>query len=306
MTGQGQTDIFIADATDRIGGLRAILAEFDLSVLSGANVALKANFNSDDPFPASTHIDMLRGIVDSIINEGPAQLTLAERSGMGVTKAVLENRGVFTLAQDLGFSVVVLDEIERNGWQEIQTPGLHWQRGFFIANVFTRADRVIQTCCLKTHRYGGHFTMSLKNSVGLVAKRVPGLDYDFMGELHTSPHQRTMIAEINKFYSTDLVLMDATEGFATGGPDKGKLIRPGVIIGGRDRVAIDATGVALLRSFGTSHDVSEGTIFSLEQIARAAGLGVGVSSADQIRLVPLDAPSELVAEKIQAQLDNEG
>jgi hypothetical protein len=71
-------------------------------------------------------------------------------------------------------------------------------------------------------------------------------------------------------------------------------------------VAIDATGVALLRSFGTSHDVSEGTIFSLEQIARAAGLGVGVSSADQIRLVPLDAPSELVAEKIQAQLDNEG
>ena len=304
MTGQGQTDIFIADATDRIGGLHAILAEFDLSVLSGAKVALKANFNSDDPFPASTHIDMLQGIADSIMNEGPAYLTLAERSGMGETRTVLENRGVFSLAQELGFSVVVLDEIERNGWQEIQAPGLHWQRGFFIANVFTRADRVIQTCCLKTHRYGGHFTMSLKNSVGLVAKRVPGLDYDFMGELHSSPHQRTMIAEINRFYSTDLVLMDASEGFATGGPDKGKLIRPNVIIGGRDRVAIDATGVALLRSFGTSHDVSEGTIFSQEQIARASELGIGVTSADQIRLVPLDAASEPVAEKIQAQLDS--
>ncbi len=305
MTGRGQTDIFIANATDRISGLHAILAEFDLSILSGSAVALKANFNSDDPFPASTHIDMLRGIADSIMNEGPAHLTLAERSGMGETRAVLENRGVFSLAQELGFSVVVLDEIERNGWQEIQAPGLHWQRGFFIANVFARADRVIQTCCLKTHRYGGHFTMSLKNSVGLVAKRVPGLDYDFMGELHSSPYQRTMIAEINKFYSTDLVLMDATEGFATGGPDKGKLIRPNVIIGGRDRVAIDATGVALLRSFGTSHDVSVGTIFSLEQIARAAGLGIGVLSADQIRLVPLDAASEPVAERIQAQFDNE-
>ena len=207
------------------------------------------------------------------------------------------------LHKSSGFRSLVLDEIERNGWQEIQAPGLHWQRGFFIANVFARADRVIQTCCLKAHRYGGHFTMSLKNSVGLVAKRVPGLDYDFMGELHTSPHQRTMIAEINKFYSTDFVLMDATEGFATGGPDKGKRIRPGVIIGGRDRVAIDATGVALLRSFGTSHDVSEGTIFSLEQIARASELGIGISSADQIRLVPLDALSEPVAEKIQAQLD---
>jgi len=306
MTGHGQTDIFIADATDRIGGLHAILTEFDLSVLSGAAVALKANFNSDDPFPASTHIDVLRGIAGSIMDERPAHLTLAERSGMGTTRAVLENRGVFALGHELGFSVVALDEIERNGWQEIQAPGLHWQRGFFIANVFARAEHVIQTCCLKTHRYGGHFTMSLKNSVGLIAKRVPGLDYDFMSELHTSPHQRTMIAEINRFYSTDLVIMDATEGFATGGPDKGKLIRPGVIIGGRDRVAIDATGVALLRSSGTSHDASEGTIFSLEQIARAAEIGAGVSSADQIRLVPLDAPSEPVAEKIQAQFDNGG
>jgi uncharacterized protein (DUF362 family) len=222
---------------------------------------------------------------------------------MGQTRAVLENRGVFALAEELGFSVVVLNEIERNGWQEIQAAGLHWQRGFFIANIFTRADHVIQTCCLKTHRYGGHFTMSLKNSVGLIAKRVPGLNYDFMGELHSSPNQRTMIAEINKFYLTDLVLMDATEGFATGGPEKGKLIHPNVIIGGHDRVAIDAVGVALLRSSGTSHDVSEGKVFAQEQIARAAELGVGVTSADRIRLVPLDTPSETVAEKIQEQLN---
>ena len=52
------------------------------------------------------------------------------------------------------------------------------------------AGGVVQTCCLKTHRYGGHFTLSLKNSVGLVAKRVPGDAYDFMRELHNSPHQR--------------------------------------------------------------------------------------------------------------------
>jgi uncharacterized protein (DUF362 family) len=38
-----------------------------------------------------------------------------------------------------------------------------------------------------------------------------------MGELHGSPHQRLMIAEINKFYRTDLIVMDATEGFVTGG-----------------------------------------------------------------------------------------
>ena len=301
----GQADVFIADASDRFSGLNAILGEYDLSVFSGATVALKANYNSDDAFPASSHIDMVQGIAEAVLREKPARFTLAERSGMGNTRSVLEFRGVTALAKDLGFSVIVLDELDRTGWQEIQAAGLHWSRGFFIAKLFTQADRVIQTCCLKTHRYGGHFTMSLKNSVGLIAKRVPGINYDFMSELHSSPHQRKMIAEINKFYHTDIIIMDATDGFSTGGPDAGKLIHPNVIIGGHDRVAIDAAGVALLRSYGTSYDVSEGKIFGLEQIARASELGVGVSSVDGIHLVPLDTPSEEVARKIQVQLDSD-
>ncbi len=299
----GQADIFIADASDRMAGIDAVLREYDLSVFAGANVAIKANFNSDDPFPASTHIDSVRGIVEAIQDQGPGQVTLAERSGMGETRKVLGNRGVVALSRELGFSLSVLDELDRHGWTEVQAAGLHWSRGFFIASLFMQADRVVQACCLKTHRYGGHFTMSLKNSVGLVAKRVPGLNFDFMNELHGSPNQRLMIAEINKFYTTDLVVMDATEGFSTGGPELGKLIRPGVIMAGRDRVAIDAAGVALLRSYGTSHDVSEGPIFSLQQIARASQLGVGVASPDLIRLVPLDEKSEAVAGKIQEQLD---
>ena len=299
----GNAEIFIAGGLDRTTNLQRVLGEMNLPDFSGSEIALKANYNSADPAPASTHIDTLDALCTAILAEKPKKLTLAERSGMGNTRRVLEERGVIALAHGRGFSAVVLDELDRSGWREIQAPGLHWSRGFFIAGVFTRADRVVQTCCLKTHRYGGHFTMSLKNSVGLIAKRVPGLNYDFMGELHGSPYQRQMIAEINKFYRTDLVVMDATDGFATGGPDKGKLIHPNVIICGNDRVAIDAFGVALLRSYGTMHDVMEGRIFDQEQIARAAELGVGVASASAIRLVPLDKTAESVAGRIQVQLD---
>jgi uncharacterized protein (DUF362 family) len=302
----GVAEIFIAGAFDRITGVQRVLKDVDMSVFSDADIALKANYNSADPPPASTHIDTLDTLCTTLLTEKPKKLTLAERSGMGNTRSVLEKRGVVTLAHDRGFSTVILDEIDRTGWREIQAPGLHWSRGFFIAGVFARADRVVQTCCLKTHRFGGNFTMSLKNSVGLIAKRVPGVNYDFMGELHGSPHQRLMIAEINKFYRTDLVVMDATEGFATGGPDKGKLIHPEVIIAGTDRVAIDAAGVALLRSYGTMHDVMEGRIFDQEQIARAAELGVGISTAADIRLFPLDKTAESVAGRIQEQLDADG
>lgn len=299
----GKTDVFIAGASDRKEGIRRVLGEFDLSVLSGAAVALKANFNSADPFPASTDINTLDAICSAILAERPGRLTLAERSGMGRTGDVLTRMGVTALAHEKGFSLEVLDDLGRQGWQEVQAPGLHWSRGFFLASVFARADRVVQTCCLKTHRYGGHFTLSLKNSVGCIARRVPGVNYDFMGELHGSPHQRSMIAEINRFYRTDLVMMDATEGFASGGPDTGKLVRPGLILAGSDRVALDAVGVALLRMHGTVPDLADGPIFGLEQIARAAELGVGVASADEIRLVPLDSAGEAAAQKIQEHLD---
>ena len=44
---------------------------------------------------------------------------------------------------------------------------------------------------------------------------------------------------------------------------------------GTDRVAIDAVGVAILRHFGTTAEVSRGSVFEQEQIARALALGLG-------------------------------
>jgi uncharacterized protein (DUF362 family) len=75
-----------------------------------------------------------------------------------------------------------------------------------------------------------------------------------------------------------------------------------VILAGNDRVAIDAVGVAILRLFGTTPAVSQGPIFSLQQIARAAELGVGIKSPDQIELVSGDHESEEFANKITEAL----
>ena len=300
-----RTEVYIAGSKDRRAGVRSVLEAFDLTIMAGSSVAIKANYNSADPFPASTHIDTLDTVCSALLEQQPANLTLGERSGMGNTRAVLESTGVFALARERGFGVIVLDELDRSGWQEIQAAGLHWKRGLFLAQVFNRADHVVQTCCLKTHRYGGNFTLSLKNMVGSVARRVPGINYDFMNELHNSPDQRLMIAEINRFCKSDVIVLDATDGFASGGPDIGKLIHPGIVIAGNDRVAIDVTGIALLRSFGTVPAVMNGQIFEQEQIARAAQLGIGISSAGDIRLVPLDDTAAAVAEKIQVQLDRE-
>ena len=143
------------------------------------------------------------------------------------------------MADELGFKVLVLDELEATGWIQVQPSSSHWSRGFLFARPFLEADIIVQTCCLKTHRYGGHFTMSLKNSVGMVAKY--GEDgYNYMGELHGSSNQRKMIAEINTAYNPGLVLVDAVEAFVTGGPDTGKRVQSEVVLAGTDRIALDA------------------------------------------------------------------
>ncbi len=298
-----RSQVLLADASDRVKGVQKLLEEFDLH--TEGTIALKANYNSDDPFPATTHLEILMALVEHMKKDSRS-LILAERSGMGNTSRVLRNRGVLDLSRKLGFRLLDLDSLGPEGWYDVHAEGLHWRKGFKIARVFKDADKVVQTCCLKTHRFGGHFTMSLKNSVGLVAARSKGTNYDYMGELHSSHFQRLMIAEINKFYKTNLVLMDATQGFSKGGPERGVLIEPNLILASTDRVAIDAVGVALLRLCGTTPEVMKGRIFEQEQIAHAASLGIGVDSAKKVELVPHDEHSQKAADSIRKVLEEQG
>jgi uncharacterized protein (DUF362 family) len=269
----------------------------------GKKIALKANYNSADEFPASTHIDTLTEMVRWLKKDAKvAKLVLAERSGMGDTREVLKNRGVFSLAADFGFDVVVLDELVKQAWVKNQPDGSHWKRGFLFPKTFLDADRIIQTCCLKTHQFGGYFTMSLKNSVGMVAKVDPTDNYPYMGELHSSKNQRLMIAEINTAYKPDFIIMDGIKAFTTGGPHEGTTVEPGILVGGEDRIAVDAVGVAVLRKYGTTPEVSKGKIMDLEQLARASELEIGTCSADEIDVVPVDEGSEEAAEEIGKRL----
>lgn len=280
--------------------------QFNLDEFSGDKVALKANFNSADPFPASTHIDTLHAIVKKLNKANIAGLTLAERSGMGETRSVLEKCGVFELSDKLGFEVSVLDEEDKSEWVKIERDETHWIKGFYIPKLFLESDRVIQTCCLKTHRFGGHFTLSLKNSVGIVAKRLPRSLYNYMAELHVSPYQRHMIAEINKYYGVDFVIMDAVKAFITKGPEQGEVVKPDLILASSDRVAIDAVGVAILRNYGVKTSISKGPIFKMDQIKRAAELGIGVKSADEIEIIPLNDEGNEDASNIKKILESQG
>ena len=297
------TQVAFVRTDDRADGVNRAIDLLDLASLAGMDLFVKPNFNSADVAPGSTHEDTLVALVRRLKAEGASRLTVGDRSGMGYTRGVMEQKGIFEMGKELGFGAMAFDELDETDWEMTDAPGSHWNRGFAVARPILHADGVVQTCCLKTHQYGGHFTMSLKNSVGLVAKQVPGEGYNYMTELHSSRHQREMIAEINAAYSPALIVVDGVEAFVSSGPATGQLVESNVVLAGSDRVAVDAVGVAILRYFGTTKAVSEGPIFGQAQIARAVELDLGVGNPSEIELVTDDQESAAFASTIRDILD---
>jgi len=292
--------------TDRAEGVRRALDLLGINPVEGRSVFLKPNFNSADPAPGSTHNDTLRAVVERLWEMGAQHITLGDRSGMGDTRAVMETKGVFDLASELGFETVVFDELDAEAWVPAAAAGGHWKRGFLLARPCLEADAVVQTCNLKTHRFGGHFTLSLKNSVGLAAKVVPGEGYNYMTELHNAAAQRTMIAEINAAYTPALIVLDGVEAFTSGGPEAGNKVDAGVVLAGADRIAVDAVGVAILRSLGTTANVRRGPIFDQEQIARAVELGLGAGRPEAVTILTEDAAGQRYADDLSTILEGPG
>lgn len=297
----GRAKIALVRTRDRAAGVRHAIELLGLNPIRGNRVLLKPNLNSADTAPGSTHPDVLRTLVTDLYDMGAQTITLADRSGMGNTRSVMQQTGVIDLSQELGFTAIVLDDLAEKDWVIRQSKDFHWSRGYAVPKLLLDADCVVQTCNLKTHRYGGHFTLSLKNSVGLAAKTVNG-GYNYMQELHNSAHQRHMIAEINAAYTPSLIIMDGVEAFVNGGPDRGKKVDSEVVLAGSDRIALDAMGVAILRMFGTTPEVSSGRIFEQEQIARAVELGLGIDSPDKIDFITDDTASQAYAEDIRNTL----
>jgi len=295
-TNKMSTTVSLVRTQNRLEGVPKAIALLKSNPVRGKAVVLKPNFNTADPAPGSTHSDTLRALVLTLQQMGATRITLAERCGpYAPTQQVMKDKGIFELARELGFDIVNLEEIETDGWVHLHPKDSHWKDGFLFPRIYLDAECIVQTCCLKSHAYGGHFTLSLKNSVGMVA----GKGYPYMQELHSSPHIRQMIAEINTAYSPDLVVLDGVDAFVKGGPDQGTRAQANVLLAGNDRVAIDAVGVVILRLLGTTSQVSQGGIFGQDQIARAAELGLGIQSPDQIQLVTGDPESEAFATQIK-------
>ncbi len=287
-----KTKVSLLRTSDRESGIKRAIGLLGINPVKGKDVLLKPNFNTADPFPGSTHNDTLTHLILHLKSMGAKSITIGERSGPPDTRGVLKEKGIYDICNKLGVGLINFEELPPDGWVRIKPEKSHWRNGFDVAKPVLDSKCVVTTCCLKTHGFGGVFTMSLKLSVGVTHKRN-------MTELHTSFFSiRKMIAEINQAYTPSLIVLDGIEAFVDGGPGKGTRKRANVILTGTDRIAIDAVGLSILKELGSNKNIMERKIFGQEQIARAVELGLGIAGPGEIEIITDDADSRKYAEKL--------
>jgi len=284
---------------NRNTGVGLCIDALGINPVINKNVLIKPNFNTADPAPGSTHNDTLVSLIKKVWDMGARSIRIGERS-YPLTAQVMDQKGIRPLLKDLDVDVVDFDTLDKKDWIKIDPVDTHWRDGFRVARPVLEAECLISTGCLKTHQFGGVFTLSLKLHVGVVPTTRHGFDY--MTELHTSSHQNKLIAEINQPFQPDLVLIDGIDAFVDGGPATGKHVQGNLLLASTDRVAMDAAGVAALKTLGSNRAIMQTRIFDHEQIARAAEIGIGVTSVEQIELVPVTKESRPIRDKVLAQL----
>ena len=291
--------VALVKTDNRKNGVKTSLKALNINPAKGKNVLIKPNFNTADITPGSTHNDTLVALIEEIWEMDAKSISLGERS-YPLTREVMEKKGILPILDKLNVKVIDFDDLDKKDWVLFKPKKSHWVNGFRIARPILETECLISTCCLKTHQYGGIFTLSLKLHVGVVPTSRHG--YEYMGELHNSPHQRKMIAEINEPFKPALVILDGVDAFVDGGPMTGKHAKGEVFFASTDRVAIDAVGVAILKLLGSNEHIMKPKIFEQEQIARAVELGLGVTSPQGIEVIPADEKSQIYRDQVLEML----
>ncbi len=198
-------------AAGLIGGLSKYVSE-------GDTVLIKPNYNSDDPYPATSDPDALKALAELVYEAGAKKVIIGESSGLlwKPTRKVLEKMGVTWAAKESKSELVNFDE---NGWAEKEINGKYLKK-VTMPKIIDEVDKIIYFPCLKTHRHA-RFTMSLKLSIGMVSSME-------RAQMHIMGMEKK-IAEINLTLKPALIIMDARKCFVTNGPASGRIENPGLI-----------------------------------------------------------------------------
>jgi len=244
----------------------ALIGSLEQVIGKGDRVLLKPNFNSQDPYPGSTDLAFLRAVVELLLEAG-AEVTIGESSGAvwRPTRKVFRKVGMFELASDLGMELIAFDD-KPDDWVRVRVNGDYLSSVSMPRSAY-EADKIVYLPCLRTHNLT-RFSGALKLAVGFMH---PGE----RRALHAR-HLEQKVAEINLCWQPNLIIMDGRKAFVSGGPAKGQLVEPEVVLASGDLVAIDVEAIKVLLAYEANNKLVADS-WQLPQVITALrhGLGTG-------------------------------
>lgn len=252
-----------------VGKSLSLLGRIEQAIDRGDRVLLKPNLNSPDPYPGSTDLGFLRAVLKLLLEAG-ARVTIGESSGgmWRPTRNVFRKLGIPELVRHFDVELIAFED-RVDDWVRVRVNG-DYLHTVSVPRSAYEADKIVYLPCLKTHNLAG-FSGALKLAVGFMHP----------GE-RRALHARYLplkIAEISLCWQPDLIIMDGRKAFVSGGPDRGQLAEPGLILASGDLVAIDVEAMKVILSYQARNKLA-GDPWQSPQIVTALkhGLGGGKSS----------------------------
>lgn len=204
--------------------------------VKGKRVVLKPNLVEFDAGSAiNTHPTLVHAALEAVRALGAADVRIAEGPGhRRLTLDLAEQAGYFSTIpkfEDL-FIDLNLDDVSRC---KLVRPASKLAE-LYMPHTVLGCDLLVSLPKMKTHHWAGA-TLSMKNLFGTV----PGGVYGWPKNILHWAGIHECIADLQQFVPNSFALVDAIDAMEGNGPIQGKTRHVGLLIAGRDMVAVDAT-----------------------------------------------------------------
>ena len=204
--------------------------------VKGKRVVLKPNLVEFDPGSSiNTHPMLVHAALEAVRAMGAAEVRIAEGPGhRRLTLDLADEAGYFSTIpkfEDL-FIDLNLDDVTR---RKLVRPASQLAE-LYMPHTVLGCDLLVSLPKMKTHHWAGA-TLSMKNLFGTV----PGGVYGWPKNILHWAGIHECIADLQQFVPNSFAIVDAIDGMEGNGPIQGKTKHVGLLVAGRDMVAVDAT-----------------------------------------------------------------
>jgi len=253
-------------ALERFGGLKRFIRPGHVVV-----VKPNAGFDSPPEWGATTHPEILAGVLEACFDAGARRVIVADHTTRPAERCFQRTGIANAVAAFPKAKLLSLDDPQ--AYTELEVPAGRALRKVRIPLLLLKADAWINVPTAKSHSATG-VSLGLKNLMGLVYDR-HAFHQDF--DLHQG------IADLATILRPHLTVLDAVKILKTGGPvGPGDVASRDTVVVGVDPVAVDAYGIGLST---WNHETLRPE--QVGHIRMASEHGLGILELEAIKIVDL-------------------